>query len=98
LREFQQQNLDQRRDLIVGGARGGDLYVGEAINLIFGLADKVTFDSCTVDVKQVIEVQPGNFATTFIYSEFNINNNVIRYLKALAADPNATPAGYGQLQ
>jgi hypothetical protein len=79
-------------DLIVGGARGADLYVGEAINLIFGLADKVTFDSCTVDVKQIIEVQPGNFATTFIYSEFNINNNVIRYLKALAADPNATPA------
>ncbi|MFN0014906.1 MAG: LamG domain-containing protein, partial [Saprospiraceae bacterium] len=79
-------------DLIVGGERGGDLYVGEAINLIFGLADKVTFDNCTVDVEQVIEVQPGNFATTFIYSEFNINNNVIRYLKALAADPNATPA------
>ncbi len=71
-------------DLIVGGERGGDLYVGEAINLIFGFADKVTFDTCTVDVKQVIEVQPGNFATTFIYSEFNIKNNVIRYLGALA--------------
>ena len=71
-------------DLVVGGGMGGDLYVGEAINLIFGFADKVSFDTCTVNVKQVVEVQPGNFATTFIYSEFNIKNNVIRYLKALA--------------
>ncbi len=78
--------------LIVGGERGGDLYVGEAINLIFGFADKVSFDTCTVDVKQIVEVQPGNFATTFIYSEFNIKNNVIRYLGALAADPNSDSA------
>ncbi len=76
-------------DLIVGGERGGDLYVGEAINLIFGFADKVSFDTCTVDVQQVIEVQPGTFSTTFIYSEFQIVNNVIRYLNALAASPDA---------
>ncbi len=75
--------------LVVGGDAGGDLYVGEAINLIFGFADKVSFDTCTVDVKQIVEVQPGNFATTFIYSEFNIKNNVIRYLGSLAANPDA---------
>ncbi|HMS97553.1 MAG TPA: T9SS type A sorting domain-containing protein [Saprospiraceae bacterium] len=71
-------------ELIVGGERGGDLYVGEAINLVFGFADKVSFDTCTVDVKQIVEVEPGNFATTFVYSEFNIKNNVIRYLNELS--------------
>ncbi|MBK8699030.1 MAG: T9SS type A sorting domain-containing protein [Saprospiraceae bacterium] len=71
-------------ELIVGGERGGDLYVGEAINLVFGYADKVSFDTCTVDVKQIVEVEPGNFATTFVYSEFNIINNVTRYLNSLA--------------
>jgi hypothetical protein len=71
-------------DLVVGGKNGGDLYVGEAINLIFGFSDKVSYDTCTVNVKQIVEVQPGNFATTFIYSEFNIKNNVIRYLTALS--------------
>ncbi|MBK8887720.1 MAG: hypothetical protein IPN46_14745 [Saprospiraceae bacterium] len=55
-------------DLIVGGERGGDLYVGEAMNIVFGFADKVSFDTCTVNVKQIVEVEPGNFATTFIYS------------------------------
>lgn len=75
-------------ELIVGGERGGDLYVGEAINLVFGFADKVSFDTCTVDVKQIVEVEPGNFATTFVYSEFNIKNNVIRYLGNLAEDLN----------
>ncbi|HNM27771.1 MAG TPA: hypothetical protein PKL15_20160, partial [Saprospiraceae bacterium] len=79
-------------ELIVGGERGGDVFVGEAINLIFGFADKVSFDTCTVTVKQVLNVQPGNFATTFVYSEFNIRNNMMRYLGNLAANPDADSA------
>jgi len=80
-------------ELIVGGERGADLYVGEAINLIFGFADKVDFDpmACAASVQVVLNVQPGDFATTFVYSEFHIKNNVMRYLDALAADPSATP-------
>lgn len=76
-------------DLIVGGARGADLFVGEAINLIFGFADMVTFDTCQVAVKEVLEVEPGNFATTFVYSEFNIRNNVLRYLEDLSVSPQS---------
>ncbi|MCC6461159.1 MAG: LamG domain-containing protein, partial [Saprospiraceae bacterium] len=83
-------------ELIVGGERGGDVFVGEAINLIFGFADKVSFDTCTVTVKQVLNVQPGTFATTFVYSEFNIRNNMMRYLGNLAANPDADSASVAQ--
>jgi len=89
---FSQKISTDDGQLIVGGERGGDVYVGEAINLIFGFADKVTFDTCTPTVEQVINVQPGTFATTFVYSEFNIRNNMMRYLGNLAANPDADSA------
>lgn len=80
--------------LIVGGERGGDVYMGEAINIIFGFADLVSFDetTCSADVTVVLNVEPGDFSTTFMYSEFNIVNNVMRYLDVLANDPNSDPA------
>jgi hypothetical protein len=76
--------------LVVGGERGGDVYVGVATNIIFGFADQVTFNdtTCSAGVKVVLNVEPGNFATSFVYSEFNIQNNVLRYLNLLANDPN----------
>ncbi|MBK8557235.1 MAG: hypothetical protein IPL65_16370 [Lewinellaceae bacterium] len=81
-------------DLIVGGERGGDVYLGEALNIIFGFADKVVFNDtiCQPMSKVVINVEPGDFATTYVYSEFNIKNNVIRYLEQLAASPTADSA------
>jgi hypothetical protein len=43
-----------------------------------------------VDVSQIVEVQPGNFATTFIYSEFQHYQQCHPLPEAdLAADPNA---------
>ena len=87
-------------DLIVGGERGGDVYMGEAINIIFGFADLVTFNDtiCAADVEQVVNVEPGDFATVFVYSEFNIKNNVIRYLENLAADPTADSLSLAQYE
>ncbi|MDQ3017787.1 MAG: hypothetical protein M3R25_13835, partial [Bacteroidota bacterium] len=81
-------------ELIVGGERGGDVYLGEALNIIFGLADKVSFNDtiCEADVTVVLNVEPGDFATTFVYSEFNIVNNVLRYLNLLASNPEADSA------
>ena len=79
-------------ELIVGGARGGDVFVGEAINLIFGFADEVTFDTCTPTVKQIISVDPGTFATTYMYSEFQIQNYMKNYLAKVAADPGTDSA------
>jgi hypothetical protein len=80
--------------LVVGGAQGGDVYLGEALNIIFGLADKVSFNDtiCEPVVKVILNVEPGDFATTFVYSEFNIRNNVLRYLNVLASDPDADSA------
>ncbi len=73
-------------DLIVGGDRGADVYVGGGINIEFGFADVVTFDSTTCSGMDsvVLNVQPEGFGTTFMYSEFNIRNNVLRYLQLLA--------------
>ncbi|MCK6690477.1 MAG: T9SS type A sorting domain-containing protein [Thermoanaerobaculia bacterium] len=76
-------------DLLVGGAQGADIYVGEGINLIFGFADLVAFDenTCTPGVTQVLNIEPGTFPSVFMYSEYHLINNVMRYLDALANDP-----------
>ena len=84
-------SLDQRLstsddELIVGGHQGGDVYMGGGLNVEFGFADIVEFDSTNCSGKDSITVLivPGNYATTFMYSEWNIKNNVIRYLQDLA--------------
>ncbi|HLF63722.1 MAG TPA: LamG-like jellyroll fold domain-containing protein, partial [Saprospiraceae bacterium] len=77
-------------DLIVGGYQGGDVYVGGGLNIEFGFADIITFDTtmCTgVDSVTVIVV-PGDYATTFMYSEWGIKSNPLVYLQNLA--DNAT--------
>jgi hypothetical protein len=80
-------------DLVVGSnssvGLGGDIYMGEAINIIFGFADQVTFDetTCTPAASQVLNIEPGNFSTVFMYSEYHLVNNVMRYLDVLANDP-----------
>ncbi|MBK6998000.1 MAG: hypothetical protein IPH31_25120 [Lewinellaceae bacterium] len=84
-------SVDQRLstsddELVVGGHQGGDVFVGGGLNVEFGFADIVEFDSTTCMGKDSITVLvvPGNYATTFMYSEWNIENNVIRYLQDLA--------------
>ncbi|MCK6692632.1 MAG: T9SS type A sorting domain-containing protein [Thermoanaerobaculia bacterium] len=81
------------RDDIVGGENGADVYLGTAFNLIFGFADLVSFDdmNCQPIVTTVLNVNPDTFATVFMYSEYHIVNNTMRYLDSLVADPNATP-------
>jgi hypothetical protein len=72
--------------LIVGGHQGGDVYMGEALNIIFGFADKVSFNDtiCEPTLKVVLNVEPGDFQTTFMYSEWYIRNSVLSYLDSLA--------------
>ncbi len=79
-------------DGVVGS--GGDIYIGEAFNLIFGFADKVSFNDtfCTVAATTVLEVQPDTFATVFMYSQDYIETQVMRYLDSLSANPDATQA------
>ncbi|MBL7794935.1 MAG: T9SS type A sorting domain-containing protein [Saprospiraceae bacterium] len=79
-------------DGVVGS--GGDIYMGEAFNLIFGFADQVTFNDtfCTTSVKTVTTIEPDTFATVFMYSQDYIETQVMRYLDSLAISPDATPA------
>ncbi len=73
-------------DLIVGGDGGSDIFMGAAQNIILAQVDEVTFDTCTVSVIESIALSPGEFATTFIYSEYNIRNYVLPNLYSLLTD------------
>ncbi len=66
-----------------------DLYMGAALDLKFGIADKVTFDpsTCSADATTVLNVEPGNKPTTFVYSQAYIENYLRPYLQNIAADP-----------
>ncbi len=81
-------------DLIVGSEQGGDVYIGSGMNIEFGFADRIGFDTlaCSGTISTVLNVVPGLTPTTFIYSEWGVRENVIRFLDSLRVDPNATPA------
>ncbi len=81
-------------EMIVGGSQGGDVFMGEAINIVFGLADLVSYNDtiCEPEIKTVVNVEPGSFPTVFVYSEDNIKNNVMRYVDILgSSDPDLSP-------
>ncbi|MES2516678.1 MAG: LamG domain-containing protein [Bacteroidota bacterium] len=61
----------------------GDLYAGVAINFIYGISDVLKYDdvTCTFKKDQDLNVFPKDFATTFIYSQFHILNDVIPALE-----------------
>ncbi len=76
-----------------GIVQGGDVFVGSGLNVEFGFSDKVSFDTllCGGAVETVISVAPKNFGTTYMYSDNYIRNYTIKYLQAIADDPNTTP-------
>jgi Concanavalin A-like lectin/glucanases superfamily len=69
----------------------GDLYAGFAINFTYGVSDVLKYDdlSCQFKKEQDVNVSPKDFATTYIYSDFQIRNDVIPSLKALGKDADA---------
>jgi Concanavalin A-like lectin/glucanases superfamily/Secretion system C-terminal sorting domain len=73
-------------ELIVGGAQGADIFMGGGLNVEFGFADVVEFDvdNCLAENSIAVLVAPGDYATTYLYSEFNIRNQIIRFLQNLA--------------
>ena len=63
---------------------GGDVFMGGAINLLYGITDLLRItDSCEVEVKPSIIIVPTGFATTYIYSEYQILNSVIPNLETI---------------
>lgn len=69
-------------ELVVG--QDADVFVGLGTNIAVGFADEVTFDplTCSAKVKPLVTVEPLT-PTTFVYSQFHIKNNVIRYFDAI---------------
>lgn len=100
---FNERFSTSSSDLIVGSAdsipylggwiQGGDLFVGAGLNVEFGFADKVTFNdtTCMGEVEVILAVAPQSFGTTYMYSDYHIRNNVIRYLQNIVDDPGTEP-------
>ena len=72
-------------DVIVGSEMGGDVYVGGAVNFLYGITDELLFDSanCSFYLDKGLFMFPQGFATTFLYTEYFIKNNVIPALNLL---------------
>lgn len=80
-------------DLVVGGATsfdggqtlqpGGDVYIGTAFNFNFSQSIEISFDTCVLTLEDIPTVDLDSFATTYMYSEWNLKNNVLRYLQDL---------------
>jgi len=90
-------------DIIVGGMtsfdggetvyNGNDIYIGTAFNFTFSKSLEIKYDNCLASTKEMATVSADSFATTYMYSGWNIQNNVIRYLKDLVdlgEDPDGT--------
>jgi hypothetical protein len=75
-------------DILVGP--DADIFMGGAMNLIFGITDKLVFDTATCLPKRDtgLLIIPTGFATTYIYTRYNILNEVIPSL-ILIGDTNS---------
>ena len=62
-------------EYIVG--QKADLYMGGAMNLLYGITDVLSIEDTVITVDQDIIIVPDGFATTYIYSEYYIENTVI---------------------
>ncbi len=59
--------------------RAGDVYMGGAMNLLYGVTDVMYIDNntCSPADSANIIIAPNGFATTYFYSEFQIEEEVI---------------------
>jgi hypothetical protein len=72
-------------DLVVGGAMGGDVFMGGAWNLIYGLTDELSYNDSTQTyiLDNGLWVFPEGFETTFLYTERQIRDIVIPDLEQI---------------
>ncbi|MBE0661051.1 MAG: T9SS type A sorting domain-containing protein [Bacteroidales bacterium] len=64
---------------------GADLFVGSAINIIYGITDVLAIVNDTINISQDIILVPNGFHTSYVYSQSQILNEVIPSL-ALIGD------------
>ncbi|GGD54893.1 hypothetical protein GCM10011514_18840 [Emticicia aquatilis] len=81
-------------DKVVGSTMGGDVYIGTAKNVEYGIADELNYDfkNCKFTIKAKPIIGRENIATTFIYSEFQILNDVIPSLYSLKTKKDSLSA------
>ncbi|MCD4818343.1 MAG: hypothetical protein K8S23_06595 [Candidatus Cloacimonetes bacterium] len=70
-------------DQVIGA--GSDLFVGGAMNLIWGVTNVISWDEIEQDVivDTSVMVSPNGFATVYVYTDNQIRNTVIPNLEAL---------------
>ncbi|RLC52772.1 MAG: hypothetical protein DRI23_02025, partial [Candidatus Cloacimonadota bacterium] len=70
-------------DQVIGA--GSDLFVGGAMNLIWGVTNVISWDDIEQDVivDTSVMVSPNGFATVYVYTDNQIRNTVIPNLEAL---------------
>jgi hypothetical protein len=57
-----------------------DVFVGGAMNMLYGITDVITYEDCEVVKSKELAVAPENFATTFIYTEGHIRDVILPQL------------------
>ncbi|MBN2010529.1 T9SS type A sorting domain-containing protein [candidate division KSB1 bacterium] len=60
----------------------GDVFIGAALNVIYGVTDVLEWDdeNCTVAQDTSIVIAPNNFDTFYLYTESHVKNTVIPQL------------------
>lgn len=71
-------------DVNISG-RDGDVYIGGAINMLYGITDvlEYDFDSCKYNQSQTLLMQPQDIETTFMYTEYYIQNVLIPEVQSI---------------
>ncbi|MCA9732913.1 T9SS type A sorting domain-containing protein [candidate division KSB1 bacterium] len=62
----------------------GDVFIGGAINMKYGITDVLNFDDCGVDLSQAIVWGGDGFATRYIYTENYVRTSLLPELQYLA--------------
>ncbi|MFT4532664.1 MAG: hypothetical protein ACI9P5_000008 [Saprospiraceae bacterium] len=70
-----------------------DLYIGGALNILFGVTDILRLDSCTIVRDTGVSVYPDGFETNFFYTEYEIQKIVIPNLLATGDQESADAWG-----
>ena len=67
----------------ITGARG-DVYIGGALNIKYGITDQLTYSNCGVALDEKLVWGGDGFATRYMYTESYIRENLIPELQYLA--------------
>ncbi|MBI5215116.1 MAG: T9SS type A sorting domain-containing protein [Ignavibacteriae bacterium] len=71
---------------------GGDVYIGYASNMNYGVADVIKYDTatCSVQLSKALSMNESNASTMYLYSESYLKGTVIPQLDSLGVAPTLT--------